>query len=295
MSPARTPVAVITGASSGIGKAAAIELGRRGWFVIAVGRNAGHCVQAKREIVAAACGGARVEMLVADLAQLAAVRRLAGEISVLSDRVDALLNNAGGLTRDLTLTAEGNENTFASNHLGHFLLTSLLLPQLENAAADSPLGRTRVVNVASAAHHFCDGLDWSDLQSTRNFSSTPAYCRAKLANILFTRQLAKRLGGTKVVSHAMHPGLVDSNFVSYGDEAMQSYLQANTDKAVSPGDAADTLVWLATADEPANTSGNYYFQREPIPASAAASDDDAALRLWQESERLVSMTIAAKH
>lgn len=287
----RRAVAVITGASSGIGKEAAKALAAQGWLVIGLGRNAERCARAKADIQSAASATAGVEIICADLALLCETRRAAARIAAMSDRVDALLNNAGGLTRELTLTAEGNENTFASNHLGHFLLTELLLPQLEAAAFDSGLGKSRVVNVSSEAHQACDGIDWDDLQSIQTFSSTPAYCRAKLANILFTRELARRLDGERIVAHAMHPGLVDSNFGSHGDEAMQNYLRANTDKAISPVDAADTLVWLASAREPAESSGGYYFQREIAPTSTAAEDGAAAERLWRESELLLSPAV----
>lgn len=279
-------VAVITGASSGIGKEAAKALLEKGWVVIAIGRNPGRCEAAQRELVEHAPDPDQVHFICADLALLSDTRRAASEIAAITDHVNVLANNAGGLTAELTMTAEGNENTFASNHLGHFLLTQLLLPLLERGAATA--APARVLNVASAAHEYCEGLDWDDLQMVNGFSSTPAYCRAKLANILFTRELARRLSGSDIVVHAMHPGVVASNFASHGDDAMQSYMQANRDTMLSPALAADTLVWLALAAEPATSSGGYFHDRKPIQASAAAQDDAAAERLWKESEKLVA-------
>lgn len=283
----RQCLAVVTGASSGIGKEAAKALVKDGWKVICLGRNRDRCEQARWEILRLAGHDDQVVMICADLALLSDTARAAGQMAEITDHVDVLLNNAGGLTRELTITAEGNENTFASNHLGHFLLTRLLLPLLKASAARSPKGATRVINVSSSAHEWCAGLDWNELQMVRNFSSTPAYCQAKLVNLLFTRELAKRLAGENIVVHAMHPGLVDSNFGSHGDDAMQSYLRAKRDVAISPEVAADTLVWLATADEPGNTTGGYFFERGVIPTSPAAQDDSAAKRLWEESEKLV--------
>lgn len=283
----RQRLAVITGASSGIGKEAAKALVKDGWRVICLGRNPDRCEQARSEILRLAGHDDQVVMICANLALLSDTARAAGQIAEITDHVDVLLNNAGGLTRELTITAEGNENTFASNHLGHFLLTKLLLPLLRASAARSPKGATRVINVSSAAHEQCAGLDWNDLQMVCNFSSTPAYCRAKFANILFTRELAKRMARENIVVHAMHPGLVDSNFSSHGDDVMQSYLRAKRDVAISPVVAADTLVWLASAEAPGGTTGGYFFQRSSIPTSPAAQDDSAARRLWEESEKLV--------
>lgn len=282
-----TRVAVLTGASSGIGKAAATVLVKRGWFVIGLGRNPERCEQAETELKAAAEGAGRVTMIRADLALLSDTERAAAEISQLTDRVHALLNNAGGVANARHITAEGNESTFASNHLGHFLLTKRLLPLLLAAAKTSRPGATRIVNVSSLAHEYCDGLDFNDLQTIDNYNPGLAYCRVKLANILFTRELARRVADDGIAVHAMHPGVVNSNFASHGDETMQQHMEAQKDTALSPEEAADTLLWLATADEPGASTGDYYHQREITAISESAQDDKAAVRLWEESEKLV--------
>lgn len=285
---ARTRVAVVTGASSGIGKEAAKALAAQGWRVIALGRDPGRSAAAETEIREAAADGAQVEMIVADLALMADAARAAREIAARTDRVDVLLNNAGGPAKERVVTPEGNEATFAGNHLGPFLLTNRLLPLLKAAAADQPTGAVRVLNVSSSGHLGSPGLDWSNLQLLENFQTGLAYMNAKLANVLFTRALARRVAADGIVVHAMHPGIVDSNFASHGDQAMQSYLAAKKDVAFTPAQGADTLVWLATDPEPGRSTAGYFHQRKPDTVSAQGQDEAAAERLWSESEALVA-------
>lgn len=280
-------VAVITGASSGIGKETAKALVKQGWQVIGLGRNPDRCQQAEQEIAALGNAGS-LRMLCADLAELAEVRRIAGEIAQVTDRVDALLNNAGGVNRELQLTRDGHEYTFAGNHLGHFLLVQELLPLLRNAAASSGAGATRVINVSSSAHHIIDSVDWDDLQMKNNFISMVAYSRAKLANLLFTRGLAKRLQDDGIAVHAMHPGIVGSNFANHGDDSLRDYFATKTDEIVAPEVAAETLVWLASAAEPGQSTGQYFYQQQVTPSSALAQDDAVAERFWQVSEQLLA-------
>ncbi|GAA0319109.1 SDR family oxidoreductase [Sphingomonas oligophenolica] len=279
-------VAVVTGASAGIGKAAAGALLEQGWRVIGVGRDAGRCTDAEAEL--AAIADADFTMLRADLSLLAETARVAGEIAACAPEIDALLNNAGGVRAERVVTAEGNEATFAANHLAPFLLTKKLMPQLKVAAARGAPGAVRVVGVSSTGHEHCPAMKWDDLTYAEGFTGGAAYCHAKLANILFARELARRAGPDGIVSHAMHPGVVDSNFASHCDAPMQAYMESIRDRANTPEQAADTLVWLASADEPGLTNGLYFYERLAITPSPAAQDDDAARRLWEVSEALVA-------
>ena len=277
-------VAVVTGASSGIGFVTARALAGMGFRVIAHGRNPGRCESALAEITAAA-GGTQVNMLRADISLLSEAKRLAEEIASLTDRIDVLVNNAGGVTDAKLMTAEGNEACFAANHLGPFLLTNILLPLLRKAASEGEPGSVRVITVASSAHEYVSDLDWDDLQSIGNFIATPAYCKAKLANVLFARALADRLTDDGIVSHAMHPGAVDTNFFSYGDTDMQGF--GKTQPLISAEEGADTVIWLATSETPGRSSGKYWHERRVIPSSEASRLPDAPDRLWKESEKIV--------
>lgn len=278
-------VAVVTGASSGIGKEAAKALASNGWHVIAVGRDANRCAAAEAEIQAAAGAGGKAHMLRANLSLMADAERLADAISALTDRVHVLINNAGGMAKAKVMTSEGLEENFAGNHLGPFLLTNRLLPLLQRAAADAPRGAVRIVNTSSDASEMIKGLPWPDLQILDNFVAGSAYCNAKLANVLHARGLAKRLAGDGVVALAMHPGTIDSNFINHADERTQSYIR--TLASLTPEEGADALVWLATALEPGQSSGVYYHQRTPHPPNPLAYDDAAVERLWVESENLI--------
>jgi NAD(P)-dependent dehydrogenase (short-subunit alcohol dehydrogenase family) len=279
-------VAVVTGASSGIGKAAAKALAAQGWHVIAHGRDRERTALAEAEIRAAAAAGAKVDMVCGDLSVMSDTARLAKEIGSLTGKVHALLNNAGGVRGEFVISPEGNEATFAGNHLGHFLLTNRLMPLLRAAAATSKAGTVRVLSVSSNAHESCPGLDWDDLQLTRAWVSGKSYCLAKLCNILFTRELAKRVTADGIVANAMHPGVVASNFVNHAEPRMKSYIETLAN--VPPEVGADTLVWLATAPEAGGVTGGYFYKRESLTPSPAALDGGAAARLWQESEALVA-------
>ena len=289
MTDGQRRVAVVTGASSGIGKAAAKALAALGWHVIGLGRDADRCAAAEADLRQNAAPGTPVEMLRVDLSLLADTARVAREITARTDRLDVLLNNAGGVASTLAITSEGNEVTFASNHLGPFLLTNRLLPLLRAAAVKSAPGAVRIIATSSIGHHNCAGIDWDDLQRTRNFTTGGAYTGAKLANILMTRSLAKRLARDGIVAHAMEPGVVlDSNFVNHADTSMQRYMSTLHDVALSSEEAAKTLVWLATGTEPGQSTAGYFHRCAPAPASAASQDDALAERLWIESDALVA-------
>lgn len=278
-------VAVVTGASSGIGKMAAKALAAEGWRVIAVGRDPARSAAAAAEIQVAA-KGAKTDMIRADLALMADVRRAAREIAALTDRIDVLINNAGGMAKAKVITPEGLEENFAGNHLGPFLLTNLLTPLLKRAAQDAPKGSVRIINTASDGSEFIQGLPFGDLQNLENYSTGMAYCNAKLANVMHARALAQRLAGDGIVAHSLHPGTVDTNFVSHVEDSLLDYMKTLT--YITPGEGADTLIWLASADEPGQSSGVYWFKRAPRNPNPLVDDDAAVQRLWDESEQLVA-------
>ncbi|MCI4592028.1 SDR family NAD(P)-dependent oxidoreductase [Sphingobium sp. BYY-5] len=282
----RQKVAVVTGASAGIGKEAARALLAKGWRVIGVGRDPVRCAETEKTL--SATPGTNFHMIRADMMLLSETARVAQEIAALAPEIDALLNNAGGVHAERIITPEGNEATFVSNHLTPFLLTQKLMPQLQAAATRQGTGAVRIVATSSTGHEHCDGMRWNDLTFTDDFVGGAAYCHAKLANILFTRELARRTSGTGIVAHAMHPGVVASNFATHCDAPMRAYMESIADSALSPREAADTLVWLASTEEPGRSSGLYFHQRTAIMPSTAAQDDAAAARLWTVSEQLVA-------
>ena len=283
---ASRPVALVTGASSGIGKSTAVKLAGLGWQVIGTGRDPRRTAAAEAEIAAAAPDGG-FTMVRADFTLMTEVKRVADEVGSRTGRLDVLINNAGGVRDRQVITAEGTEVTFAANHLAPFLLTRELMPLLKATAASQPPGTTRVIAVSSTAHRMADGLNTGDLQSLDDYGTTLAYARAKLANILFTRELARRAGPDGIVAQVMHPGLVASNFASHGDEGMRAYMAA-ADHAVSPDEPAETLAWLATDPEGGRLGGRYFYLKAEETPSAAALDDDAARRLWTETEALLA-------
>jgi NAD(P)-dependent dehydrogenase (short-subunit alcohol dehydrogenase family) len=278
-------VALVTGASSGIGKSTAIKLAALGWQVIGVGRDPGRSAAAEAEIAATA-GAGGFTMLRADFTLMAEVKRVADEVASRTGRLDVLVNNAGGVRDRQVITADGTEATFAANHLAPFLLTRELMPMLRASAASRPPGTTRVIAVSSSAHRMVDALDFSDLQSLGGFQPALAYGRAKLATILFTRELARRAAPEGIVAQVMHPGRVASNFAAHGDAGMRAYMA--TADTVPPGEPAETLAWLATDPEGGHSGGRYFYQKTEETPTAAALDDAAAMRLWAESETLLA-------
>ncbi len=267
--------AVVTGASAGVGKAAARQQLDLGWRVIGVGRDAERCAETEAEL-----GSECFTMLRADLSSLTDTARLADQILALAPRIDALLNNAGGVQAERRVTAEGLESTLVSNHLAPVLLTRKLMPALAPGA--------RVIAVSSTGHEQCEAIAWDDLNFENGWASGRAYCQAKLGNILFTRELARRFGSRGLIAHAMHPGVVDSNFASHCEPGMKAYMDSILERSVPPDYPAKTLVWLASGDAPGEVNGRYYYDMQEATPSAAAQDDAAAQRLWEVCEALVA-------
>ncbi|MGH6889653.1 MAG: SDR family oxidoreductase [Rhizomicrobium sp.] len=272
-------VVVITGATSGIGEVAADRLAAKGFRVAFVARDRarGEAMLAHLRAVA---GGRAHRAFYADLSQLSQMKRVAGEIAEAEPEIDVLANNAGALFNSRTVTEDGLEKTFALNHLSYFVITNLLRPFLKAGA--------RVVSTASDAHKAAH-LDFDDLQSARGFSGYGAYGRSKLCNILFTRELARRLAGTGVTANCLHPGFVATRFGDESGGMLSLGIRAAKSFAISPEEGAKTIVWLAASPEVANTSGEYFYKCRPAVPTRDAQDDSAAKRLWEISARLAGI------
>ena len=276
-------VVLVTGGNAGIGKETAVALAAMGARVVFTARDAARGEEALAEIRTRS-GNDGVEVVALDLASFASVRDFAKRWGDEHDRLDVLVNNAGLILNSRRETGDGNEMTFQVNHLGPFLLTHLLRDQL--VAGDD----ARVVNVASDAHSSARrGLDFDDLQSTQHYRGFRVYGKTKLANILFTRELARRWDDTGVIANAVHPGFVASSFGRDGDTGRFGALLFPLLKpfALSPEQGARTQVYVASAPELAGITGGYWVKSAPATPSAAAQDDAAAARLWEVSEELV--------
>jgi NAD(P)-dependent dehydrogenase (short-subunit alcohol dehydrogenase family) len=271
-------ICVLTGGTSGIGLAAAEALAARGASVALVGRDRARGAAALARVRAAA-PGVRATVHYADLLRAAEVRRLGAELLSAYPRIDVLINNAGALFQQRETTEDGLERTFGLNHMAYFRLTQLLRDRL---AASAP---ARVVNVASRAHESAV-LEWDDLNLERGYTGWTAYRRSKLANILFTRELARRLAGTGVTANCLHPGFVASRFGDNNRGAFRWGFSLAKLLAISEKRGAETLVYLASDPAVARTSGGYFVRSRPAIPSAAAQDDAAARRLWEISAKL---------
>ena len=274
---------VITGATSGIGLVAAERLAALGARLLLVARDTARGEAAFARIQARA-PGAPLRLVYGDLSRLAEMNRLAGEIAALEPRIDVLINNAGAMFAERGLTADGLERTFAVNHLAYFVLTNRLKPNLVAAS------RARVVNTASAAHRrAADGLDFADLQSERGYHYMSVYGRSKLANILFTRELARRWAGTGVTANCLHPGFVATRFGDNNRGFFRLGLAVAKLFAITPEKGAETIVYLASSPDVSAISGDYFYKCRPATPTAGGRDDTAANRLWNESAKLAGI------
>jgi NAD(P)-dependent dehydrogenase (short-subunit alcohol dehydrogenase family) len=284
--PMTAKTCVITGATSGIGEVTARELARAGARVIVVGRSPERCA-ATVERIRGQTGATAVESLVADLSSQADARRLAERIRERCNRLDVLVNNAGGMYLDRRETVDGIELTLALNHLSYFLLTNELLPLLKASAP------ARIVNVASEAHKGVS-IDFADIQGRRRYRGWRAYQQSKLANILFTYELARRLDGTGVTVNTLHPGFVRTGFfremTGWKGWAIR---RAAAIAAIAPEQGARTLIYLATSPEVAGVTGRYFVKEKPAASSSASRDQGVAQRLWRVSEALTGLPAPA--
>jgi NAD(P)-dependent dehydrogenase (short-subunit alcohol dehydrogenase family) len=269
---------LVTGATSGIGRVTALELARRGATVIVVGRDRARGEAALAEMRARS-GNASVELMLADLSVQSEVRRLATDVLQRHARLDVLVNNAGALFTRRRVTADGLEATFALNHLAYFLLTALLRDAL---VAGAP---SRVVNVSSEAHRGVR-LDFDDLESERPYRGSLTYARSKLANILFTHALARRLDGTGVTANSLHPGMTHSNFAADATGPFRLVWALARPFQITPERAAATPIYLASSPAVASVTGKYFIRRRERRSSRASYDRAAEERLWQVSAEL---------
>ena len=270
---------VITGANSGIGKAAAEGLAKQGARIVMVCRNVEKAEAARAEIVQAS-GNEAVEIVACDLASLASIRESAAEIQRICPRIDVLLNNAGVVINSRQKTADGFEMQFGTNHLGPFALTNLLLPTLKKSAP------ARIVTVSSGAH-WVGRLNFDDLNKERGpYIGILHYATTKLENILFTRELARRLEGTGVTANCLHPGGVNTPIFDAQIPAYASFIR----KVLrTPEDGAATSVFLATSPEVEGVSGEYFVDCKKARTSPASKNTANALRLWAVSEKLCGL------
>lgn len=272
---------LVTGATSGIGLEACVKLAQMGADLVMVARD-----RAKGEACAAAvqkrAQSRRPSIMLCDFASQKSIRALAGEFRKSRSRLHVLVNNAGSVSARREVTEDGIERTFAVNHLGYFLLTNRLVDVLKRSAP------ARVVNVASVAH-IPGTMDFDDLGFENGFSTMKAYNRSKLGNVLFTRELARRLAGSGVTVNCLHPGTVSTNIWSHAAWWTQPFLTLAKLFMISPRKGGDAIVFLATSPDVEAKTGEYYEKNRPVLPSPLARDDALAVKLWDVSAKMVNL------
>lgn len=276
---------LITGSTAGIGKRAAAQLAKAGAHVIIQGRDAAKAERVANELKEAT-GNAKIDFLVADLSSMQAVRGLAAEVKQKYGKLDVLLNNAGALQTKREVTVDGYERTFATNHLAHFLLANLLIPELKKGV------KPRIVNVSSEAHR-SGPLNFDDLMAEKSFRGFLQYGRSKLANILFTRELARRVKDDGITVNCLHPGFVASEFLSKG--GIWSLIKPVAYLfAIDEEQGAKCSIYLASSPDVEGVTGKYFYKCKEKRPRSFAEDDEAAKRLWELSEKLTGLSGASK-
>jgi NAD(P)-dependent dehydrogenase (short-subunit alcohol dehydrogenase family) len=276
-------VCLITGATSGIGKATAMGLADMGASVVMVGRDRDRGEAALAEIKEGS-PNASVDLMLADLSSQEEIRRLADEFKETYPRLDVLINNAGVIRSKRVTTVDGIEMTFAVNHLAYFLLTNLLLDVLKASAP------SRIVNVASGEQR--NGtIDFDDLQGEKGYKTAKAYGQSKLATVLFTYELARRLEGTGVSANCLHPGVVGTNLGSGVSGVFGFTVRALTPLMKSPEKGAETSIYLASSPEVEGLSGRYFVKKAEARSSDASHDERLARRLWEVSAELAHLPV----
>jgi NAD(P)-dependent dehydrogenase (short-subunit alcohol dehydrogenase family) len=274
-------VVVITGATSGIGEIAAQRLAAMGARIVLVARNA---VRGQKTLtsLAASSSGVAHSIYYGNLSLIAETKRVAAEIRAAEPRIDVLINNAGALFGKRELTADGLEETFATNHMAYFVLTLALRDSLFAASS------ARVVSTASDAHKGYT-LDFDDLQAQKGYSAIRAYGRSKLCNILFTRELGRRFSGKRVTANCLHPGFVATRFGDGSGGLLGRIVGLAKTFAITPEKGAQTIVYLASSPEVSGVSGDYFYKCRIATPTAGGRDDAAAKRLWAESAKIAAI------
>lgn len=281
-------VMLVTGGTSGLGKVVALELAKKGATTVIVGRNSAKTQAVVKEIEQQS-GNSAIDGLVGDLSSIAQVRGLTAEFRKRYSRLDVLINNAGAIFARRQATVDGYERTFALNHLAYFLLTNLLLDLLKTSAP------SRIVNVSSRSHEG-GAVNFDDLQAERAYGigGGRAYSQSKLANIMFTYELARRLAGTGVTANALHPGMVATPFGENNGGLMGLVMKLVHRFAITPEEGADTIIYLAASPEVEGVTGQYWEKRGPVRSSPASYDESAQKRLWDVSARMTGLTVSAR-
>jgi retinol dehydrogenase-14 len=267
-------IILITGGSSGLGLEACIQLGASGRRILFVGRDKQRCITAKNEMVKA--GAQDVQFFIADLSSQKQIHTLSDEIHAAVNRIDVLINNAGGVFSRFKLSNDGIEKTFALNHLSYFLLTNLLLDLIPRGA--------RIINVASDSH-YAGKIDFESFTVNKKYNILKAYAQSKLANVLFTYELAKQLADKNVTVNALHPGRVRTGIGNKGGAWHHSagWSLLTSLSAITPKESVKTFVYLAESDEVQNTTGKYFAKSQSKESSMLSYDESLAKKLWQVS------------
>jgi NAD(P)-dependent dehydrogenase (short-subunit alcohol dehydrogenase family) len=275
-------ICVITGANSGIGKITAKALAQKGFDIVMLCRNLGKA-RPVQQALQATYPAQRIDLIQCDLADLASVRLAARQVQEAVPHIDVLVNNAGLYIEKEQYSPDGFELTFATNHLGPFLLTNLLLEPLRRGTD------TRVVTVASEAHRFSGDFRLDELARPKSYSGVRAYGRSKLCNILFANHLAERLMDDGITSNSLHPGAVNTNFGGVGGSITGLLFRALKPFFRTPEEGADTSIWLASSPELQHVTGLYFADRKPKTPNRDAQNGFYAKRLWEMSEAMVGL------
>ena len=271
-------ICIVTGANTGIGKETALGLARLGANIVMVCRDRDRGEAARSEIKQKS-GNPHVDLMICDLSSQNSIRQFAQTFWRQRSRLDVLVNNAGVVLRQRSMTEDGLESTFAINHLGYFLVTNLLLDLLKKSAP------SRIVNVASTAHKF-GKLDINEWPTGRDYSAFGAYANSKLANVLFTYELAKRLKGTGVTANCLHPGAVGTNLFRGLPGFVQAVIKLAT---IGPASGAATSIFLSSSPQVEGVTGKYFARRRQQRSSEASRNEEAARQLWELSAELTGL------